>query len=463
MGKCIARLGMVAAASAAALTLALTPPMAGAAQTWFTVRLPSNIDMTWCEPAGCAGRRALPPSSLAINNAITEAVAVPSDPTDPYRHASIVSYGYGSFAATQAVYALQSSAAGHTRPGYNELPPDPTVVGIIMLRNPSRPNGGALARVAPAAALFGVNTVTPPSTNNPLEPVPVPTDERLLTSFIDVAREYDGVADFPVTANPIALANAVAGAIFLRDYSSAWPTKLVIDGDDPNGKAYIAPAPDRTVYYTQFTRDLPLLEPVRLTERFVRGFARMPIRTPIADALQPAFTILVNIGYTDVQTPSEGGTYNRTLDQMHVKTPFMSTSPLTAQEGARVPGDVLNALAQGIHDAFGGSAAGPSAPATAAVDTPTTATDDTAKSTTPKASTGDERKKQPLTNVVRDVQNAFAPTTFAGDSDATHEASDAPTTDTADPDVTNTQATGDSTESTSDSGTSADDRGDSTS
>jgi hypothetical protein len=463
MGKCIARLVLVAAATAAALTLALTPPMAGAAQTWFTVRLPSNIDMTWCEPAGCAGRRALPPSSLAINNAITEVVAVPTDPTDPYRHASIVSYGYGSFAATQAVYALQSSAAGQTWPGYNELPPDPTVVGIIMLRNPSRPNGGALARVAPAAALFGINTVTPPSTNNPLEPVPVPTDERLLTSFIDVAREYDGLTGFPVTANPFSIANAVAGAIFLRDYSSAWPVELHPGGVTEGGFAYLAPAPDRTVYYTQFTKDLPLLEPVRLTERFLRSIAGLPVRTPIADAFQPALTILVNIGYSDVQTPSEGGTYNRMLDQMHVRKPFMSTSPLTAQEWARVPVDVLNALAQGNHDAFGGSAAGPSAPATAAVDTPTTATDDIAKSTPPKASTGDKPKKRPLTNVVRDVQNAFAPTTFAGDSDATHEESGTPTTDTADPDVTNTQATGDSTESTSDPAASADDRGDSTS
>jgi hypothetical protein len=117
---------MLAAALAGAVAVALTPALANAAQTWFTVQLPANIDMTWCEPAGCAGRRPLPPTSVVINNAVTEVVAVPSDPTDPYRHASIVAYGYGSFAATQALYALQSSAAGDTWPGYSELPIAPT-------------------------------------------------------------------------------------------------------------------------------------------------------------------------------------------------------------------------------------------------------------------------------------------------------------------------------------------------
>ena len=60
--------------------------------------------------------------------------------------------------------------------------------------------------------------------------------------------------------------------------------------------------------------------------------------------------ILVNIGYSDVQTPSEGDdNYNRTFDQFNdANKPFLSESPLTLEESLQVPGDVLQALIGGI-------------------------------------------------------------------------------------------------------------------
>ena len=55
--------------------------------------------------------------------------------------------------------------------------------------------------------------------------------------------------------------------------------------------------------------DLPLLEPLRLPSRILNALfdaVGVPVHlgTPLADALQPALTILVNTGYTDVQTPT---------------------------------------------------------------------------------------------------------------------------------------------------------------
>ena len=99
--------------------------------------------------------------------------------------------------------------------------------------------------------------------------------------------------------------------------------------------------------------DLALLEPVRLPGRIL-GLAgiNLPFPDPldaVADAVQPALVILVNIGYSDVQTPSEGGNYNRTFDQFNdPNKPFLSESPLTLEEALQVPGDVAQALIGGI-------------------------------------------------------------------------------------------------------------------
>ena len=103
--------------------------------------------------------------------------------------------------------------------------------------------------------------------------------------------------------------------------------------------------------------DLPLLEPLRLPARLINavfGALNIPITVParLADALQPASQILVNVGYTDVQTPTDGGTYNRTYDKSGVYTPYLSVNPLTPAEWVQVPGDVVRALVVGFQDAF---------------------------------------------------------------------------------------------------------------
>ena len=68
--------------------------------------------------------------------------------------------------------------------------------------------------------------------------------------------------------------------------------------------------------------------------------------------MEPALEILVNTGYTDVVTPTDGGTYTRTYRQSGDYVSFLSQAALTPAEWLQVPGDVLRALVVGFQDAF---------------------------------------------------------------------------------------------------------------
>ena len=92
--------------------------------------------------------------------------------------------------------------------------------------------------------------------------------------FVDLARKYDGLADFPSSPNPYSVADAVAGALFLRDYD---------DGDvtaprSPGGRA---PHPPPRRFVPSTTGDLPAI-------------ARVP------DPTDPTTTV-------DVRSPSPAG------------------------------------------------------------------------------------------------------------------------------------------------------------
>jgi hypothetical protein len=98
-----------------------------------------------------------------------------------------------------------------------------------------------------------------------------------------------------------------------------------------------------------------------------------PFGESFADALQPAFEILVNIGYSDVitpnnlnscavkcNTPADAQTYaqlgysayDRSFLTPSVTEPFLSVNPLTPAEWLQVPGDVVRALLTGFSDVF---------------------------------------------------------------------------------------------------------------
>jgi hypothetical protein len=310
----------------------------------------------------------IPADSVAINNTLN---SIGFGSLIRTRTGVVIGIGQGSFATSRAYQALISSAAGVTWDGYDPLIPptsSPTLnpnrtnLLLVLLRNPSRPNGGFYARFAPFWEILGVDTNTPPAGQV------TSTGIRLNANTVDLTWAYDPMGDFPVTLNPFAVANSILAGV---------PTNLLggvsVEGSDPTtsftaigvwlGLAALGTAPAGSSYYfTLDPNDLPLLEPLRLPTRIINGITGWNLPTPIANALQPAAKILVNIAYTDVVTPADIAAnpsladdyepYDRTFDpaELAIPTPLYSRSPLTFDEYLRVPGDTLTALLTGIVD-----------------------------------------------------------------------------------------------------------------
>ncbi len=368
------RIGKVLAVLAA-VAIAATP-VASADARFVTVTLPAGADLTtygWCTPLGCdQPLRVRTPLPAVVYRAMT------SDAADPRRTVAMDTYGLGAWATTEAVRRLQNSPSSV-----------PTTVAAVLLRTPTRPNGGLFTRVdgrlsTPAANFNAFGGGAPPGA-------------VVDTSFVDVAREYDGLTDFPSWFNPFAVVNAMVGAVFLRDYAdtfawrdprcpggtctapATWPVRLpsesgyvyavarVPDPDDPSrtidvtsplpvGVVVIPTTGDQTVYYTQLTSTLPLLMPLQWPFEVVNdvvaaathGAVSLHLVNPLVQILQPALTILVNVGYPDVD-PSAG--YTRTLTDPAEPVPFGTRPGLTPAQWAEVPGAVGRALLAGFSDA----------------------------------------------------------------------------------------------------------------
>jgi len=286
--------------------------------------------------------------------------------------------GLGAYQAGVAYEALLASAKGNTPAGYTPLVPSGKVssvtgepctsgltcvqgvnvtnLALAQVNNPGTPNGGLYARFAPILNLFGVEGVSQGGMSGSS------TGVALNAATVGLALGYNLMSDFPATLNPFALANSVLATAlptnFLGGATLAGTSEDVIYA---KLGALAALNLSSTTYGTLVPTDLPLLEPLRLPARLINAAFQalgVPITVPtlLADALQPAAEILVNIGYTDVQTPSEGGTYNRTYDQSGTYTPYLSVNPLTPAEWAQVPGDVVRALINGFLPRLGNSA-----------------------------------------------------------------------------------------------------------
>ena len=266
-------------------------------------------------------------------------------------------------------------------PGSGEMPDyesaqdggvlDLTALSLVLVRNPGRANGGLYARFAPIyQELTGVNPVTPERQ----DVLPAGVDPALITKLLtgnasdislndvgdlqaviesadgkpiivtlkaDIGWEYDLLSDAPATANPIAWANSVASSIFLTNLLTG------VDFQDLGDGASIGP--DGTLYYTLPVDELPLLAPMRLPAQAIGLVTGNPdVNTPLADAIEPALKMLVNLGYTDV-VRNPDGTYTRTLDRFGEPTLF-GTPTLTREQMALVPGDLIAALGRGFGD-----------------------------------------------------------------------------------------------------------------
>jgi hypothetical protein len=151
--------------------------------------------------------------------------------------------------------------------------PPVTFVGIGV---GNRPNGGIAKRLDGLVIPFFDFSFNGASPDNPAFPIPT----------IDIARQYDGLADTPqFILNPVADLNAILGVVFVH---TLYGEEVSLD---PNSPKYV-PGTVRqqdgdTTYYWIPTPDLPLFDPLRL----------IGVPEKIIDIFEPFFRVLVEAGY----------------------------------------------------------------------------------------------------------------------------------------------------------------------
>lgn len=286
-------------------------------------------------------------------------------------------FGLGAFAAgmayPQIVADLANQPGGANNVGVDPLLGSLTVLPMILLRNPGRANGGLFARAYPLAALFGIDTVTPDtevSSSSDGIGLEIPIGStgivlgaaNLIPVKVDATAEYDPLSDVPAWPNPVSLLNSGAALLFptylLRGIDASSLTEVLTNQLTPQLAAALANTAGGkplalNLYVTVPVNDaLPLLEPVKLPIDVINLFTGANLNNPLATALEPALTTLVNLGYTDVKRTVVDGVpvYDRTLDQANVITPF-GTLP-SGVDWNKVPGDLLLQLAAGVQKAI---------------------------------------------------------------------------------------------------------------
>lgn len=193
-------------------------------------------------------------------------------------------------------YSQGATVATHEKGQLSKLSTtDQAAIDFVLIGNPNRPNGGLFERLA----MLGTIPILDATMG-----VPTPTDTAMST--VDVAFQYDGVADFPLyPINVLADLNAIAGFWYTHG------SYLSPDGGDvdrlPNGltpaelaAAIADPANQQitagsdTTYVLVPTPDLPLLQPLR---DFGKATGTEFLTTPLIDLIQPALRVLIETGY----------------------------------------------------------------------------------------------------------------------------------------------------------------------
>jgi len=289
-----------------------------------------------------------------------------------------VGMGFGAFAAAMAYekvladLSMQPGGLNHVF-GADPILGSLTILPLILINNPARPDGGALARFGPLAALFGINTVNPTThaaNNGDDDPLNIPVlgtgvelgHANLLPILIDATYEYQPLSDLASSPNPFTLLNNLAAGLsptyMLRglnlDLGGLTDQILegvgaAVDGIDPaDPKSALA----INLYLTLHSATLPMLEPLYLASDVLNivglnPLAQIPMR--LANALAPALRILTDVGYANtVRNPD--GTYERDFSQAGTEVPFMSFPNLNP---GLVLSDAFNALVAGFQKELG--------------------------------------------------------------------------------------------------------------
>ena len=200
-------------------------------------------------------------------------------------------------------------------------------VHFVLVGDESAPNGGILERfdlpdgTQPSIPSLGLTFSGPEASD--LYPTDVYT------------HEYDGFADFPqYPINPLSDLNAVLGIVFEHVTYPGLTAEQVADAIQLPTSA----ADTLTNYYEIPVTTLPLLEPLQLIPF---------IGNPLADLLNPDLSVLVNLGYGDVDDNYLGGWSQGDAD-VPTTLGFLPSSSVLEQ----VPQALANGLQQGITDAI---------------------------------------------------------------------------------------------------------------
>jgi hypothetical protein len=185
---------------------------------------------------------------------------------------------------------------------YKAEHPEGTGNTFLLVENPNRPNGGVLSRFAGLyIPILNVtfNGATPDNGD----------------TTIDIARQYDGWADFPTyPLNLLATANAILGMIYVHGQTQTQLTAADIEAAKAagDGSMFYQQHGD-TTYYLIRTPRLPLLMPLS-------GI----VPDPILDAVDPALRALVELGYdrTDYSQPTGA----RLLPRINLGKPVTAAS-----------------------------------------------------------------------------------------------------------------------------------------
>ena len=266
--------------------------------------------------------------SLPLNISVDQGLAILSDvlakvvPGTP-----TTVFGYSQ----SAIIGSLLQAGYIPSPPVNSDPP-PTIpaglhdfINFVFVGNEMNPNGGFLSRF-PGLDL--------PSLGIPFYG-PTPENAYPTTNY---AREYDGFADFPrYPINFLSDLNAGLGIVFVHTQYTPTPdckgnyclTQQQVD----DAIALPTTSPTQKYYFIP-TVNLPLLEPLRLIPF---------LGNPIADLLQPALKVIVNLGYGD---PAHGFATANQPDANKL-VPFGLFPDVGAAE---VVSQLVAGVKQGIHE-----------------------------------------------------------------------------------------------------------------
>ena len=146
----------------------------------------------------------------------------------------------------------------------------------VLVENPSRPNGGVMERFKGWTIPF-VDVTFSGATPNNGDPT------------IDVARQYDGWADFPAYLwNPVAVANAFMGIVLVHGNTQTQLTAADLEAAEASGDSdyYQYNADSNTKYYLIKTYPVPLLMPL---ESFLPASVIAALDAPLRAFIETAY------------------------------------------------------------------------------------------------------------------------------------------------------------------------------